>query len=525
MKTLTQSQQSVIMWNKVKNLSLEERLNDSEIAAKVGIDRRTVKRYRSMNEQEFSEYIQSKRQFNRKLDPYHSFVKKLLEKDSELSASAIEDRLKESHPDFPKVNSKTVYNFVEHIRQVEEIPKHAEAIRIYEKLQELEYGYEAQVDFGECMMTKNDGHRKKVYFFAMVLCRSRYKFVRFQDRPYTGKDAVECHDMAFSYFQGIPQKLLYDQDSVFLVNENLGDYLLANDFSQYRDERKLNVEFCRKADPESKGKIENVVKFVKNNFLRARTLFDMDRLNQEGLEWLDRTGNGKEHAGIKRIPKEEWIIEREHLRLFEGDYYNIHVAARRYTVRKDNSVNYKSCWYALPYGTYREQGTEVLLREEDGRLYISDLNGKLLANHPISNTPGVFVSNTSFRRDRTVTLEALKEEVVSLYPGSEDLKDFISRIQRHKSRYVRENLTVLRSVLNQYNIEEIEWSLKYCMENKLWNSNRLKEAAEHYRKQNSALPSIVTQQYKESVKAQITAYDKPMYTPSISDISIYDQAM
>jgi len=525
MKTLTQSQLKVIMWYKVRNLFKEERLNSSKIAVKLGIDRRTVKRYLFMSEKEFSLYIASDRQYERKLNPYYSFVKNLLELDCELSASAIEDRLKEAHPDFPVVSSKTVYNFVEYVRKKDNIPRNAEDIRVYEKIQELDYGYEAQVDFGECWMSKDDGGRKKIYFFAMVLCRSRYKFVRFQDRPYTGKDAVVCHDMAFSYFQGIPQRLLYDQDSLFIINENLGDYLLTNDFGQYRDERKLNVVFCRKADPESKGKIENVVKFIKNNFLRARTLYDTDRLNQEALDWLERTGNGKEHAGTRRIPKEEWVIEREYLRLFEGDYYTMVESARRYTVRKDNSVNYRSCWYSLPLGTYKGKGTEVLLKEEKGILLINDVNGSLLASHPVSQTQGVFVCNTSHRRDRTVTLEVLKDEVVTLYSGSDILKNFIFRIQRHKSRYVRENLTVLRAVLTEYNKDEIDWSLTYCTENKLWNSNKLKEAAEHYRKQSSALVSITKHHYQANIKTQINVYDKPMYTPSVSDINIYDHAM
>jgi hypothetical protein len=310
-----------------------------------------------------------------------------------------------------------------------------------------------------------------------------------------------------------------------LVNENLGDYLLANDFGQYRDERKLNVVFCRKADPESKGKIENVVKFVKNNFLRARTLVDMDRLNKEALDWLDRTGNGKEHAGTKLIPKQEWLIEKEHLRHFEGIYYKIVDAPGKYTVRKDNSVSYKSCWYSLPYGTYQGKGTEVLLKEEDDQLYIKDTKGNWLANHPVSRMSGVFVSNTSHQRDRTVSLEALKVEILTSYSGSDILKDFISRIQRHKSRYVRENLTVLRKVLKEYEPEEIDWSLTYCIDNKLWNSNKLKEAAEHYKKQRSALASITAHHNQGAYKSQINAYDQPKYTPSMSDISIYDKAM
>jgi transposase len=39
--------------------------------------------------------------------------------------------------------------------------------------------------------------------------------------------------------------------------------------------------FCRKSDPESKGKVENVVKYVKYNFLRGRTFVSIEQLNEE----------------------------------------------------------------------------------------------------------------------------------------------------------------------------------------------------------------------------------------------------
>ncbi len=51
---------------------------------------------------------------------------------------------------------------------------------------------------------------------------------------------------------------------------------------------------CRKQDPQSKGgRIENVVGFVKKNFAKHRTFFNLERLNEDCLAWLERTGNGK----------------------------------------------------------------------------------------------------------------------------------------------------------------------------------------------------------------------------------------
>lgn len=65
--------------------------------------------------------------------------------------------------------------------------------------------------------------------------------------------------------------------------------------------RKFSVYMCRKADPESKGKIEKVVDFVKDNFASNSIFFGIDRWNEDCIKWLKRRGNGKIHNTIKRF--------------------------------------------------------------------------------------------------------------------------------------------------------------------------------------------------------------------------------
>ena len=79
-------------------------------------------------------------------------------------------------------------------------------------------------------MRDGKGKRVKVYFFSMVLSRSRYKFVYFSPVPYTSSLAVKAHQLAFEFFSGIPEMIVYDQDSVFLTNENKGDLILSEGF-------------------------------------------------------------------------------------------------------------------------------------------------------------------------------------------------------------------------------------------------------------------------------------------------------
>lgn len=139
-------------------------------------------------------------------------------------------------------------------------------------------------------------------FFAIVLARSRYKFTFFARRPFDTELAIYAHECAFEYFGGKPEKILYDQDRVLISRENLGDLMLTRKFQTFVREQHFHPVFCHKADPESKGKVENVVKYVKENFLVARVFRDIDSLNREALEWLERTGNGKVHGTTRLFP-------------------------------------------------------------------------------------------------------------------------------------------------------------------------------------------------------------------------------
>src|SRR5690625_6244597 len=71
---------------------------------------------------------------------------------------------------------------------------------------------------------------------------------------------------------------------------------------------------CRKSDPESKGKIESVIKYIKNNFAKYRIYYGLDTWNEESWRWLERTGNYKHHNTTKKRPVEVFNIEKHHLR-------------------------------------------------------------------------------------------------------------------------------------------------------------------------------------------------------------------
>ena len=198
----------------------------AKIANHLAIDTRTVGKYSAMSEQAYRLQLGNR---SKLLSDYELFVKQKLEEYQDTSAAQIHDWLKENHPNFPAVNPRTVFNFVMYVRQLHNIP-FVKPVREFFPIEELPYAEQAQVDFGDYNIRTSEGTRKKVKFFAMVMSRSRMKYVWFQDKPFTAQSVCQAHENAFAFFDGIPNTLVYDQDRTMVVDENIGDVILTTAF-------------------------------------------------------------------------------------------------------------------------------------------------------------------------------------------------------------------------------------------------------------------------------------------------------
>ena len=463
------------MWYEVQKLT-ESGLNKSQIKRETGLDKATIRRYQQISEDEFHKWVQEKRRMPKKLQNYHNYVKKELELKPYLSASQIEDRLKENYDDLPRVHSKTVYNFVETIRKKYNIAKpKTDKVRIFEKLLEVAYGSEGQVDFGETWMQTIEGKRLKVYFYSIVLSRSRYKYFHLETKPFTTKTTIKAQEHALEFFDGVPKKIIYDQDSVFISDENLGSYKLTKQFSSYCDSSDFKAIFCRKADPQSKGKIENVVKYIKQNFLRGRDFKDIETLNRQALDWLDRTGNGKKHQTTQLIPKQEFIEEQKHLLPLKQNHSKQSESYKSYKVRKDNTICYKSNYYSLPLGTYKNQDTSVLMQLESQEILIFDKEKKQICTHILNNERGKIIRNTDHKREKSKTLEGLVKLTLAYFGNNEIAENYLNLLQKNMSRYYRDNLQYLIKNAGDFSDEIKKNTLLFCIENKVYNAKELIE--------------------------------------------------
>lgn len=467
---LESPERKLVMWYKCKE-KFDLGLSKAQIAREVGLDVKTVRRYLSMSYDEFKSSESYKRMYIKVLDPYESKVYEWLDEHSDLSASQIHDWLRERYDNLPDVNSKTVYNYVKYIRAKYNIAKpKVSSHRQYMKIEETPFGEFAQADFGEMWMTSSEGKELKVYFFVMVLCRSRKKYVYFSRSPFTAEMAVYAHERAFEYYGGKPKKVIYDQDAVLIHSENLGDCILTKTFNAFVNQEHFECIFCHKSDPESKGKVENAVKYVKYNFLRGRTFVNIEQLNEEGVRWLSRTANGLPHNGTKLVPDDVFKEEKTFLIPYYGHPMIPERPMREYVVHRSNIVTYKGNDYSLPSGTYQGPKTKVWVNDIGNKLEIySKDTGKLIYVHDVPDGKGKYVLASAHRRTVSTACEAYEKTVMEYCNYDELAMLWMANLKKNKPRYYTQNLSVLIKGMKHFTPATLrnafEKSLDSCMYN------------------------------------------------------------
>lgn len=479
-------------------------------AARVlAVSRDTVRSYWDMTAEEYTTMAeQIKKQSS--LVKYESVILGWLHRYPSMTSAQVYDWLLE-HYDL-NISERAVRRYIGRLRRDHGIVKTAQP-REYESVDELPMGHQMQIDFGEKSMRTPGGQYVKVYFIGVVLSHSRYKWGYFLDRPFCSVDLVNCLDMCFEHCGGTAHELVFDQDSIVSVSENHGDIIYTYEFEKYRKLHSLNIYLCRKADPETKGKIESVVKYVKGNFLPNRIFMDIDILNRSFADWLTRTGNGKVHGTTKKVPAEVFDLERAHLRpILTAMILSANESISR-KVRKDNTILYESNRYSVPLGTHSKE-KEVRIEVNDGRLIISQFFGNyMITEHNLCVGKGKLVKNRSHYRNLESGIDALFAALSNQLDHLCD--DFLKEIRQRKRRYIRDQYGLIDTLIKDYGVSMVIIAVAYCQRNELFSATDLKDALAYQAGQikqeeapvaifiktitNSAAATVVTQ--KRSIDA------------------------
>ena len=455
----------------------------AQIAKELKISRPTVYKYLEMTFDEAKAYTEQPLGKKKKLDHYKDWILAWLEEYPHLSSAQIHDWLLERYPDLV-VGGSTVRTYVRDIRETYQIEKKV-VVRQYEAVPEQPMGKQLQVDWGETKQKTTDNKEIKLYFIAFVLAHSRHKYMEWQAHPFTTRDAIRCHENAFQFYGGRTEEIVYDQDHLITVSENAGDLLLTAEFQSYVNERKFNIHLCRRADPESKGMIENVVKYIKGNFADSRVFSDIEDWNDRARQWLERTGNHQVHQTTKKRPAEVFLLEKQHLQPVSSllSYESTHNQSITRSVSKDNTIRYKSNRYSVPLGTYQTRSKNLVwieVNDENQQTLVirSEANGQVIAKHLVSSEKGKLIQNRHHIRDRSKGIEELKQRLVSHFEDQDQAAAYLDEISQRYPRYRRDQFAIISKVIQQYPLL-IDTVLTKCRVEKLYNANDFRDIAHH----------------------------------------------
>lgn len=479
------------MYQRIQNLK-KQGYGKLAIGRKLAIDPATVRKYYSMDADDYLKYQAETLHREKAFDDYKEEILSIYEKNNynKLNMNGVYDYLEERFITLPG-GEKSLRNYI-HFLESEGILEYQNKVRLYTKVPELPYGKQMQLDFGE----KTTKSGLKLYIFAVVLSASRYKYITFQDTPFKTLDVIHHLLDTFDFFKGYAKELVIDQDSLMVTCENYGEIIYTKKFNAFIEEMGIKMYVCRKADPETKGKIENVIKYVKYNFLSVRDFDTLEGANDSVIKWLDRRANGKISQATKKVPSLAMEEERMYLQPVKNSIYrkNTYLGRELRTVSDKSYIMVGGVEYSAPV-EYRLRKVEFY--ETTNELYIFDSKtGIEIANHTIPKGAVKRVFNRGHFRYKSLEVKELEEKVISLFDDG-IWREYVKKVRKVLSRFARDQFIFALSHFSS--LEEPELfrnALIYCQKDNTIGMKVLYDTYKYYLKEHKEEQSIIFNAFK-----------------------------
>lgn len=428
------------VYHQIKSLSKEYSLRDC--AEKLGISVNTVRKYAGMELQEASVYLERVKRRSQ-YDVAREFILEYLERFPEIKATKLLRKVKEK---YPRITGK-VRGFRKYIAPLRSAAQSGE-YRHYAPVLDMQPGVQVQVDIGEDQIYRDtSGDHFKAYFVSFVFSYSRKGFVTFRGRCYDTESFIAAHLEAFAFFGGVAEEYVYDQTKLVVIEERYREVFFNERFHQFALKYGFRIRVCEGYDPQSKGKVERFIGYVKQDFLYGDYFADIPSLNAASRIWLDEVANVRIHSITGRQPAEMFIEEQPLLRPFE----NLEAALSTRLVDKTGLISYKGNKYSVPYAYQRCQ---VEVREKEGRLIIYEPGqNKEIARHPLAKGQGNILKNNNHYRDYRTSIEELSRQATAMFEGGVHGEEIIERIKADNPAIARDQLRGLMKLRKRFEKE------------------------------------------------------------------------
>jgi len=250
-----------------------------------------------------------------------------------------------------------------------------------------------------------DGRR--VHVFCAVLAWSRFRFVRFagdEQQATTLGMLAEC----FEVLGGVPKVVLADRMACLKGGVVANVVVPSPDYVRFATHYRFRPDFCHAADPESKGIVENLVGYAKDDLLVPLGLEPdpwsegIAGLNVRAAAWCDEV-NARVHSEIHTVPVERLTSEADLLGELPSLRLEVGPKPTTRKVDKLSCIRFGSARYSVPN---RLIGTTVtvLVDERDRMLRVVEpVTGEVHAEHALVAPGETSIVDAHYDRPRPDT--------------------------------------------------------------------------------------------------------------------------
>ena len=372
----------------ILTLYYSDKRSMESISRELGVNRKTVIRIVRRREVRLDP---GKKTRSSHLDPYKEMLRAELRKDEKITGTALLNHLRR----IGYTGGVTVvrdFLFLERGKMVR--PREA-----YLRL-EFGPGEVAQVDWGEFGDPFGDGI--KVHCFAMVMAFSRMIYIEFT-RSEKFEEFIGCHERAFRFFGGVPKECWYDNLAT-AVSDRMGSLIRFNArFMAYMGHHGVRPHACNVARGNEKGRVEDLIKYIRMNFWSGRSFESFDDLTKQAIVWRNQTANAREHRSTRRVVRILFESEEKPklLPLNPVPYDTDDIFSRNVT--SDFHFQYESNRYSVPWTLV---GMTITIRVNSRELKIY-YNEKYICHHA-----------RSYLKNKVFTVEAHREGLLERKPGA-----------------------------------------------------------------------------------------------------------
>lgn len=187
---------------------------------------------------------------------------------------------------------------------------------------------------------------------------------------------------AFQYM-GVPRFILTDNMKSVVLRRDLENHpVWQKDYEAFMKTVGFETRLCKPRHPFTKGAVERLVRFVKDNFLAARVFYNVTDLNWQAMDWCN-TQNNIYHKAVDGIPQElHTRLCSPQLRILpDAESIRVYLCPER-RISFDGFVNYEGRRFGVPY-SYPSATARVSREGYTLYIYSADLK-VILAVHDVT---------------------------------------------------------------------------------------------------------------------------------------------